>query len=206
MVDQSIRSSMTTHVRLRAWPASFFGWLLLAGAAAAACGGGQAATAGASTSSAATPGTASQGATAATTPAEGTAAVALAPQAGGTTAVAPQPAAAPAPPPPPEHPFAATSLEATNLIDAAIDARASGLVKCVEAARPKRKNPHAKILVEVGLDQEGHLLGVKAPPGAPADPDLYACAQAALQGANFPRSHAGIITVVKSFEEQAVYR
>jgi hypothetical protein len=114
--------------------------------------------------------------------------------------------AAPAPPPPPEHPFAATSLDATNMIDAAIDARAAGLVKCVEAARPKRKNPHAKILVEVGLDQEGHLLGVKPPPGAPPDPDLYACAQAALQGANFPRSHAGIITVVKTFEEQAVYR
>jgi hypothetical protein len=92
------------------------------------------------------------------------------------------------------------------MIDAAIDARAASLVKCVEAARPKRKNPHAKILVEVGLDQEGHLLGVKPPAGAQADPDLYACAQAALQGANFPRSHAGIITVVKTFEEQAVYR
>jgi hypothetical protein len=49
-------------------------------------------------------------------------------------------------------------------------------------------------------------LGVKPPPGAPADPDLYACAQEALQGANFPRSHAGIITVVKTFEEQAVYK
>jgi hypothetical protein len=118
----------------------------------------------------------------------------------------PAPVATPAPPPPPEHPFAATSLDATNMIDAAIDSRASALVKCVETARPKRKNPHAKILVEVGLDQEGHLLGVKAPAGAPADPDLYACAQAALQGANFPRSHAGIITVVKTFEEQAVYK
>src|SRR5271169_3194740 len=113
-------------------------------------------------------------------------------------------AAVPAPPPPPEHPFAATSLDATNMIDAAIDARAAQLVKCVEAARPRRKDPHAKILVEVGLDQEGHLLGVKPPKGALADPDLYACAQAALQGANFPRSHAGIITVVKTFEEQAI--
>ena len=46
----------------------------------------------------------------------------------------------------------------------------------------------------------------EAPPGEPKDPDLYVCVQGALMGANFPTSHAGIITVTRSFEEQAVYK
>ncbi len=107
---------------------------------------------------------------------------------------------------PPDHPFAATAAEATTLIDAAIDAKIRDLARCVETARSRRKNPHEKISVEVGIDEQGHLLGVKAPPGGPKDPDLYACVQQALTGANFPTSHAGIITVTKTFEEQAVYR
>jgi hypothetical protein len=106
----------------------------------------------------------------------------------------------------PERPFASTPAEATSFIDAAIDAKAADLVRCVEAARARRKNPHQKISVEVGIDEQGHLMGVKAPPAGPKDPDFYACVQTALTGANFPTSHAGIITVTKSFEEQAVYR
>jgi hypothetical protein len=117
------------------------------------------------------------------------------------------PATSPPPPPaPPEHPFAATSAEATALIDAAVDARSASLIPCIGTARTHRKNPHEKIQIEIGLDEEGHLLGVKAPRGAPADPELFACAQNALSGANFPKSHAGIITVTKTFEDQAVYR
>jgi hypothetical protein len=112
----------------------------------------------------------------------------------------------PATPPPPEHPFAATSAEATSLIDAAVDSRASSLFPCVVAARAHRKNPHEKIQIEIGLDQEGHLMAVKAPHGAPNDPELFLCAQKALTGANFPTSHAGIITVTKTFEDQAVYK
>jgi hypothetical protein len=118
----------------------------------------------------------------------------------------PAPAPAPAPAPPPPHPFAATSAEATSLIDAAIDERASTLFPCIAAARSRRKNPHEKIQIEVGLDEQGHLMGVKAPKGAPSDPELFHCAQEALAGANFPTSHAGIITVTKTFEDQAVYR
>jgi hypothetical protein len=107
---------------------------------------------------------------------------------------------------PPEHPFAATPADATNLIDAAIDARVGDLARCVETARAKRKNPHKKISVKVGIDEQGHLMGVEAPPAEPKDPDLYVCVQGALIGANFPTSHAGIITVTRSFEEQAVYK
>jgi hypothetical protein len=116
------------------------------------------------------------------------------------------PPAAPPPPPPPEHPFAASASEATSLIDAAVDSRASSLFPCIMAARAHRKNPHEKIQIEIGLDQEGHLMAVKAPHGAPNDPELFQCAQKALAGANFPTSHAGIITVTKTFEDQAVYK
>jgi hypothetical protein len=107
---------------------------------------------------------------------------------------------------PPDHPFASTPAEATSLIDAAIDAKIGPIARCVETARARRKNPHQKISVVVGIDEQGHLLGVMAPPGGPKDPDLNACVQDALTGANFPTSHAGAITVTKSFEEQAVYR
>jgi hypothetical protein len=106
---------------------------------------------------------------------------------------------------PPDHPFAATASEATALIDAAVDSRASALVPCVAAARARRKNPHDRVQIEIGLDQEGHLIGVKSPRGATSDPDLSMCARNALAGANFPTSHAGIITVTKTFEDQAVY-
>ncbi len=106
----------------------------------------------------------------------------------------------------PERPFASTPAEATSLIDAAIDAKVVEMARCVEAARAQRKNPHQKISVEVGIDQQGHLMGVKAPPGGQKDPDLFACVQGVLTGANFPTSHAGIITVTKSFEEQALYK
>jgi hypothetical protein len=112
----------------------------------------------------------------------------------------------PAEPKPPEHPFAATSSEATSLIDAAIDSRSQSLIPCIVAARARRKNAHDKIQIEVGLDEQGHLMGVEAPRGAPKDVELFACAQKALAGANFPTSHAGIITVTKTFEDQAVYK
>jgi hypothetical protein len=106
----------------------------------------------------------------------------------------------------PEHPFAATPAEATTLIDDAINARVGDLARCVETARARRKNPHQKISVMIGIDQQGHLMAVTAPPGGQKDPELFACVQGVLTGANFPTSHAGVITVTRSFEEQAVYK
>jgi hypothetical protein len=169
----------------------------------AACGGAQTETA----LTAVTPPNASVSVSAAASGAPGavpaTAAKGSAPATGSTAATAATPQT---PPPPPPHPFASTSAEATSLIDAAIDERASSLFPCVVAARTRRKNPHEKIQIEVGLDEQGHLMGVKAPKGAPSDPELFHCAQEALTGANFPTSHAGIITVTKTFEDQAVYK
>jgi hypothetical protein len=114
--------------------------------------------------------------------------------------------AGPAQPPPPEHPFAKTAAEATGLIDDAIMSRAARLNKCVEDVRARRKDPHAKVQVEIGIDQEGTLLGVKTPKGQTEDKGFNDCVQNALTKAPFPRSHAGVITVKKTFEDQVVYK
>jgi hypothetical protein len=118
---------------------------------------------------------------------------------------APPPAAAPSATPP-EHPFAKNAVEATSLIDDAINSRADGLGKCVDAARARRSSPHEKLVVEVGIDEEGHMLGVQLPKKEKKDKELVDCVLAALRGAPFPKSHAGVITVRKTFEDKAVYR
>jgi hypothetical protein len=107
---------------------------------------------------------------------------------------------------PPEKPFAHNAEEATSFIDDAITSRSNALVTCVNDARTRKKDVHAKIVVEVGIDEEGHLLGVKLPKGAKHDKPLVDCVLAALRGAPFPRSHAGVITVRRTFEDQAVTR
>ena len=107
---------------------------------------------------------------------------------------------------PPAHPFAKTAAEATGLIDDAITSRTKWLTKCVEELRARKKDPHAKVVVEIGIDQEGSLLGVETPKGQTEDKTLNQCVQTALKGAPFPRSHAGVITVKKSFEDAVVYK
>ncbi len=107
---------------------------------------------------------------------------------------------------PPAKPFAHNAEEATSFIDDAITSRSNALVTCVNDARTRKKDVHAKIVVEVGIDEEGHLLGVKMPKGAKPDKALVDCVLTALRGAPFPRSHAGVITVRRTFEDQAVVR
>ncbi len=107
---------------------------------------------------------------------------------------------------PPEKPFAHNAEEATSFIDDAITSRSNELVACVNEARTRKKDPHAKIVVEVGIDEEGHLLGVKMPKGAKPDKPLVDCILSAVRGAPFPRSHAGVITVRRTFEDRAVTR
>ena len=107
---------------------------------------------------------------------------------------------------PAEKPFAKTPEEATTLIDEAVTSRAAPLSRCVEELRTRKKDAHAKVTVEIGIDQEGHLLGVKTPKGHTEDKALNECVQAALRGAPFPRSHSGVITLKKTFEDSVVYR
>ncbi len=105
---------------------------------------------------------------------------------------------------PDAKPFAHNAEEATSFIDDAITSRSNDLVTCVNDARTRHKDIHAKIVVEIGIDQEGHLLGVKMPKGAKDDKPLVSCMLAALRGAPFPRSHAGVVTVRRTFEDKQV--
>jgi hypothetical protein len=125
---------------------------------------------------------------------------------GGAASSASDAPAAAAAPPPPAHPFANNGAEASSLIDDAITSRANELSVCVDAARTRRKAPHAKLVIEVGMDEEGHLIGVKLPKGEKPDKEFVDCVLGALRNAPFPKSHAGVITVRKTFEDKAVYR
>ena len=107
-------------------------------------------------------------------------------------------------PEPPERPFASSSLRAMRAIDDAVEP--PGPVEaCVSAARSRRNTPHAEIVVEIGIDQEGSLIGLKTPKNAPKDPEFSsACAGAARRP--LPRSKSGVITMKKRFTEQAQRR
>jgi len=103
-----------------------------------------------------------------------------------------------------QRPFAATAQEATEYIDEAVETRHGDVEKCVAAARDRRKSPHLDIVVELGIDQEGTLIGVKGSKGTPQDKVLFDCIRDALLGAPFPRSKAGVITLKKTFSDQVI--
>lgn len=102
-----------------------------------------------------------------------------------------------------QHPFAQDSAEAESMIDDAIDSRHNEMETCAAEARKRWNEPHMKISLLVGIDQEGHLLGVKRPSKKDKkdDDQLLACVRVALKGAPFPKSHAGVITIKKTYEE-----
>jgi hypothetical protein len=101
-----------------------------------------------------------------------------------------------------EKPFAGSPSAATQLIGAAIDKQASEVNKCVTEYRARKKLPHERVEISVGIDQDGRLLGA-ALKGNKQDAPFSECVQRALGGAPFPRSHAGVIQVTKSYEEIA---
>lgn len=105
-----------------------------------------------------------------------------------------------------ERPMAKTSAEATALIDEAVNQRQPQLAKCVVEARERLKDAHAPLATEIGIDQEGMLIGVKTPKGSTPDVKLNDCVRVALHGAPFPRSTAGVITVKKSFSDGVIYK
>ena len=105
-----------------------------------------------------------------------------------------------------ERPRAASSAEATRLIDEAVNHRLPELTKCVTEARDRLKDAHASLATEIGIDQEGVLIGVKTPKGSKLDVKLNDCVREAQKGAPFPRSNAGVITVKKSFSDGVIYK
>jgi hypothetical protein len=103
------------------------------------------------------------------------------------------------------HPFAPTVIEAQSLIQEQIDARRKVLWKCVDAYRASLGDPHKPVVVDVGIDQEGTLLGVTSPSAKQAlDPTLKQCLYDGLHRLPFPSSHAGVITVRQTFTDESV--
>jgi hypothetical protein len=106
-----------------------------------------------------------------------------------------------------ERPFAKTPLEAQSMIQEQIESRVTVLWKCVDAYRAKKGDAHKLVIADIGIDQEGNLVGVVAPnakQGAELEPTLRTCLTDALRGLAFPRSHAGVITVRQSFKDAPV--
>jgi hypothetical protein len=91
------------------------------------------------------------------------------------------------------------------MIDDAVEKKRPNVLACVKAARKRRGDPHAVIDFELGIDQEGTLIGVKTPRGVKEDATLNNCVRDALRGAPFPRSTAGVVTVKKNYSDTAVY-
>jgi len=104
------------------------------------------------------------------------------------------------------RPFASTPLEAQSLIQEQVDAHMKTLWKCVGDYRTRKGDPHKAVVVDVGIDQEGTLLGVMSPNTKQGDlePALRDCIFGTLHGLPFPRSHSGVITVRQTFTDVSV--
>ena len=110
-------------------------------------------------------------------------------------------------PAPTVHPFAATAAEAERMIADQIDARSPKLLQCVESARADAGATHPTVTVEIGIDQEGQLLGVASTDAKhPLDSAAKDCMMQVLRTAIFPRSHSGVIAVRQTFKDAAIYR
>jgi hypothetical protein len=101
---------------------------------------------------------------------------------------------------PPPRAFAGSAGEAAELIGIAVEKKAPEVQKCIAEYRTRKKQPHERVSIQLGIDQEGRLLGATLPKGK-EDTVLSECVQKALTGAPFPRSHSGVISITKSYEE-----
>lgn len=99
-----------------------------------------------------------------------------------------------------EKPFAGSTAEATQLVSAAMDKSRDAIANCVSAYRKRKNLAHARVEVQVGIDQEGNLLGATLAKGG-QDEELSTCVTRALVNAPFPRSHSGVISFTKVYEE-----
>ena len=98
-----------------------------------------------------------------------------------------------------ERPFAGSPAEATTLISAAVDKKGSEIGACVREFRVRKNLARERVSISFGIDMEGRLLGVTSK--GKEDDELKNCVRRALDGAQFPRSHAGVITVTKTYQE-----
>lgn len=98
-----------------------------------------------------------------------------------------------------ERPFAKDTGEAVKMMSEAVDARKEGMATCVREYRFRKHLAHARVEVQIGIDQDGKILGVTSK--GKEDKELFKCVQGVLKDALFPRSRAGVITITKSYEE-----
>ncbi len=105
--------------------------------------------------------------------------------------------------PPAQHPFARTAFDAEIAIRKEIHARNKALWDCVDDYRGRIGQRHRVVEVDIGIDQEGGLLGVIDTDHAHGslEPRLKACLIDVLRGAPYPRSHAGVINVRWKFAD-----
>src|SRR3954464_3425769 len=61
---------------------------------------------------------------------------------------------------PAERPFAGSANDATQLIQQALEKKTDAMNDCVKQFRFRKHLAHERIDVAVGIDQEGHVLGV----------------------------------------------
>jgi hypothetical protein len=120
----------------------------------------------------------------------------------------PAPSSSPTAPSPKPHPLANSPMEAQSLIQDDIDGQMATLWKCVKDYQARVGDPQREVLVDLGIDEDGILMGVTTatPKKGELEPKLKQCLFDALRALPFPRSHAGIITVRESFREQTVAR
>ena len=79
------------------------------------------------------------------------------------------------------------------------DKKGSEIGACVREFRVRKNLARERVSISFGIDMEGRLLGVTSK--GKEDDELKRCVQRALDGAQFPRSHAGVITVTKTYQE-----
>jgi hypothetical protein len=99
-----------------------------------------------------------------------------------------------------ERPFAGSTADATSIISEVVDKKHHEISACLREFRTRKKMPAKdRVAVSFGIDQDGRLLGVTAK--GKEDAELKSCVQEAFRNAPFPRSHSGVITVTKTYEE-----
>jgi hypothetical protein len=94
-------------------------------------------------------------------------------------------------------------MQAQSMIQEQIDGQMDVLWKCVKDYRGRVGDPHREVLVDLGIDQEGILMGVTTatPQKGELEPSLKQCFYRSLHGLPFPRSHAGVIQVREFFRD-----
>jgi hypothetical protein len=95
--------------------------------------------------------------------------------------------------------FAGSTAEATSMISEIVDQRQHEIFMCVHDFRTRKNLARERVAISFGIDQEGKLLGVTSK--GKEDSELQSCVQGVLRSAPFPRSHSGVITVTKTYEE-----